>query len=175
MRTRRGHTLVECLIAIGLIGVVMSTLAVAMHGMHRSCQSVRKDSTTDLELGRLAAQLRTDAHRALSVKQKDSDEPEGTAAVSFALTAGVSVEYTLRATHVERLLRAGDEIRHRETYRLPNSSTATWQLRTDRTSPLVSLILQPVSAELGGPLGSGTIQIDAAVGLLPPPLPRDKS
>ena len=176
MRNRRGHSLVECLITIGLIGATMSTVAVAMHGMRRSCRTVREESATQLELGRLAAQLRTDAHRALSVKQDNSVDPTATAnAVSFSLAADVSVEYTLQATQIERLLRSGDEIRHRETYRLPVSVTAGWQVRTDRASTLVSLILQPASAALGGPLGFQTIQIDAAVGLLPPPLPRDES
>jgi len=176
MKSRRGHSLVECLISVGLIGAVMSTVAVAMHGMRRSCRTVREESTSQLELGRFAAQLRTDAHRALSVNRKGSVDPSVAAdVVSFALAAEVSVEYTLQATQIERLLRTGGEIRHRETYRMPISCTAGWQVQTDRASPLVSLILQPASTQPGGPLGFQTIQIDAAVGLLPPPPPRDES
>ena len=176
MRTRRGHTLVECLITIGLIGAVMTTVAVAMHGMRRSCRTVRQESTVELDLGRLAAQLRTDAHRALSVKHEDSDDPNETPdTLSFTLAADLSVKYTLRETHIERLLSAGDEIRHRETYRLPASFGADWQVQTDRPSPLVSLILEPESADPGSPFGFRTIQIDAAVGLFPPSLPRDES
>ena len=174
MRTRRGHSLVECLITIGLIGATLSILAVAMSRMHRSCLRVSQASTAELELERFALQLRTDAHQALSVERDGAnDATAGT--LLFTLADDLSVKYTLQATRVERLLRRGDEVRHRETYRLPKSFTAAWQVRTDRSSPLVSLKLEPGPVGSSVSLGFQSIQIDAAVGLFPSLLPSDES
>ena len=174
MRTRRGHSLVECLIAIGLIGATLSIVAVAMSQMHRSCRRVSEASTTELELERFAFQLRTDAHQAISVEREGANGATADALL-FGLAHELSVKYTLQATHVERLLHRGDEVRHRETYRLPKSFTAAWQVRTDRSSPLVSLRLEPGPVGSSVSLGFQAIQIDAAVGLFPSLLPSDES
>ena len=174
MRTRRGHSLVECLITIGLIGATLSIVAVAMSQMRRSCQRVSQASTTELELERFAFQLRTDAHRALSVEREGANDATGPALL-FRLADELSVKYTLQATHVERLLHRGDEVRHRETYRLPKSFTAAWQVQTDRPAPLVSLKLEPGPVGSSVSLGFQSIQIDAAVGLFPSLLPSDES
>jgi type II secretory pathway pseudopilin PulG len=176
MRNRRGHSLIECLVTIGLIGMTLSIVAVAMSQMRRSCQRVGEASTAELELERFSFQLRTDAHRALSAKRKaaDGEGPNGPELL-FTLADRQRVKYTLQTTRVERLLYQGDEVRHRDSYGLPKSFTGDWELRTDRSSPLVSLKLEPGSVESVGPMGYQSIQIDAAVGLLPSPRPRDES
>ena len=176
MRTRRGHSLVECLITIGLIGATLSVVAVAMSQMRRSSQRVSEASMTELELERFSLQLRTDAHRALSVEREGANGANATAGtLLFGLADELSVKYTLQATHVERLLHRGDEVRHRETYRLPKSFTAAWQVQTDRPAPLVSLKLEPGPVGSSVSLGFQAIQIDAAVGLFPSLLPSDES
>jgi type II secretory pathway pseudopilin PulG len=176
MRTRRGHSLVECLITIGLIGATLSIVAVAMSQMRLSCRRVSEASAAELELERFAVQLRSDAHQALSVEREGSDDANETSGtLLFKLSDERSVKYTLRTTHLERLLERGDEIRHRETYRLPRSFTALWQVQTDRSLPLVSLKLEPGPLGPGVPLEVQPIQIDAAVGLFPSLLSRDES
>lgn len=174
MRTRRGHTLVECLITIGLIGATLSIVAVAMNQIRLASQRVGQAATTEIDLERLALQLRTDAHRARSVKQEPANDATG-GTLWFSLDDELSAKYTLRTTHLERRLQRGDEVRHRETYRLPKSFTAEWQVQTDRSSPLVSLKLEPGPVGSSISLGFQTIQIDAAVGIFPSPLPSDES
>jgi len=176
MRTRRGHSLVECLIAIGLIGATLSIVALAMSQMRRSCRRVSQASTTELELERFAFQLRTDAHQALSVELEGADDATAAAGtLLFNLADELSVKYTLQAVQVERLVHRGDEVRHRETYRLPKSFTAAWEVQTDRPLPLVSLKLEPGPVGSNVSLGFQSIQIDAAVGLFPSLLPSDES
>jgi type II secretory pathway pseudopilin PulG len=176
MRTRRGHSLVECLIAISLIGATLSIVAVAMNQIRRTCRRVSEVSTVELELQRFAAQLRADAHQALSVEQTGANDANAAGGTLLLSLAGErSVKYTLRATHVERLLHRGDELRQRETYGLPKSVTAAWQVQTDRSLPLVSLKLEPGPVESGRPQGIQSIQINAAVGLFPALLSSDES
>ena len=176
MRTRRGYSLVECLITIILIGATLSVVAVAMSRMRLSCVRVSRASTEELELERFALQLRTDAHQALSVEEEEGNDATATGpALVFRLADGRWVQYTVQATHVERLLHRGDEVRHRETYRLPKSFAAVWQVQTDRSLPLVSLKLEPGPIGSSVSLGFQTIQIDAAVGLFPSQLPSDES
>ena len=160
MRTRGGFSLVECLIAISLMAVVFSTIAVAMSGLRRASRRIREESQVELDLERLSSQLRADAHLALSV---DLEAPD---ALLLTLRDERSVRYTLQARSVERVLRQGEEPRHRETYRLPPSCTADWQVDADRPAPMVSLTIDPGAAGSTNPLGFQAMRIDAAVGLL---------
>jgi type II secretory pathway pseudopilin PulG len=169
MKTRRGHSLVECVIAIGLIGATFTTVAVAMSGMYRTSRRVCRAAGTELDLERFAAQLRGDAHQSLSVKEDIVTSPSGDAkTLSLTLTSERSVYYTLREGHVERVLRRGDALQHRETYRLSGAFTARWFVDRDRARPMVSLILEAGAAGASSPLGFQAMRIDAAVGLLRP-------
>ena len=175
MKKRQGYSLVECLVAIGLISATLSTVAVATSGMYRCCQRVRGESVTELELERLAAGLRADAHQALSVKlDGHTDTEEAVDTLVLTLADERSVQYTLRAQRVERVLHYGDEVRHRETYRLPASFTARWEIERNRLLPMASLLLDPGPVGSNSPLGFQAMRIDAAVGLLQPLLaPRE--
>lgn len=90
----------------------------------------------------------------------------------LTLTDEHSVRYTLQAGSVERVLQQGEQPLHRETYRLPPSFTAHWQVDADRPSPMVSLRIDPGgvgsagSTGSTGPRGFQAIRINAAVGLL---------
>lgn len=167
MRKRGGFSLVECLIAISLMAVVFSTIAVAMSGLRRCSRRIREESQVELDLERFSSQLRADAHLALSVDLEDSADP-GSAAntLLLTLTDERSVRYTLQARSIQRVLRQGEEPRHRETYRLPPSCTAHWQVDVDRPSPMVSLRIDPGAADSTNPFGFQAMRIDAAVGLL---------
>ncbi len=167
MRRRKGFTLVECLAAIAMIGAAMTTVAVAMSGMHRACQRVREEIASEMELQRLAVQLRADAHEALSAKQEEGEEENAApGSVLLALGNEESVQYTVQAGHIQRVQRRGDELLHRETYRLPEEYSAHWELKKNGSAPMVSLKLEPHPVELSGRMGDRPVQINAAVGLL---------
>ena len=188
MKRRRGHSLVECLMAISLMTVAFGTVIVALEGMFRASRQVRNEAEMQLELVRFAAQFRADVHQALAVEADGLDDPGATAtAILLPLPEGRTVRYTLGPGRVERVLSRGDAVEHRETYRLPRSWSPGWQVQTDRSRPVVSLVLEPTSARAKGdspifaarklgqsPANGATIfqvrRIDATVGLLRPRL-----
>lgn len=62
MKRRRGFSLVECVVAIGLIAVAFTTVAVATGGIRRALARLRADVEIELGIERLAIQLCADAH-----------------------------------------------------------------------------------------------------------------
>ncbi len=167
MSRRNGYTLVECLVVIALIGTAMTTVAVAMSGMHRAGQRVRAETAVEMDLQRFAVQLRADAHEALSAEQEDGDDDKGSApTLRLTLRDDETVRYTVGEETVQRERRRGDERVHRETYRLPQAYTAHWELEESGLVPMVRMKLEPEPVELSSPMGTETIQIDAAVGVI---------
>jgi len=174
MRKRSGYSLVECLAAMSLIAATLATIAVAMHGMRRSCQRVGEESAADLDMERLAAQLRSDAHRARSVVIEPPADPDMPAhTLVLTLADNRTVQYTLATARLDRRVHQDGEVRHRESYRLPRSFTAQWQVDPARYRPMASLMVVPGRMESGSTLGFDPIRIDAAVGLLGPPTPSE--
>ena len=169
MRTRRGHTLVEVLVATTLFGVIFSTVGLTLHAMARSERQVGAALDADRELERLAVQLRQDAHQATSASTTDAREQTPPQSVlSLALPAGETVHYTLQSDRVERVLRHEQTVRHRETYRLPAGAVGRWQVQAERPVPLVSLVLELEQANSSVPIGAGAWRLDAAVRLFRP-------
>ena len=197
MRKRRGYSLVECLATFALIGTALTMVAVSMNGMQRACQRVRDDTLTEMELQRLALQLRTDAHAAASAREvvaaDDGSQPD---TLRLVLNGEESVDYMAAADVVRRELRRSEQVLHRETYRLPTAYTAQWMLETGNPSenqgkespreenqqagprvaagardphPVVSLRLEPEPVDRGGRPGGRALSISAAVGLIGPP------
>lgn len=170
MRPRSGYSLIECLVAISLIATTFTLVATSLHGMYRSSQSVRQDVEMETEWFRFAGQFRADAHQALSFALEEKSEPEVAAsALSLAWPDGRNVRYALRPQHIERVVLRGDEVVHRETYRLPAPAIPHWQINRDRLSPIVSLVLapKPMSAK-SVYFVSGEMRVDAALGLIQP-------
>jgi len=169
MTRRRGYSLVECLVAIALIAATFTAVAVATSGMYRACQRVGQESAVELELARLAAQLRADAHQAASVKlEVPADSSATPSTLSLVEDGGRSIDYKLRGGQVERVVRQRDTVGHRDGYRLPGTFAARWQVERDRPLALVSLILDPGPLGTSGTLGFEAFRVDAAVGLLRP-------
>ena len=175
MRTRRGHTLVEVLVAITLFGVTLSTIGLTLHTMARSERQVAVALDADRELERLTVQLRQDAHQATSASTADVGEQTPPQSVlSFVLPDEETVQYTLQSGRIERVLRHQQTVRHRETYRLPAAAVGRWQVQTERPVPMVSLVLDLAQANSSMPIGAGTCRVDAAVQLFPPHAPPSK-
>lgn len=177
MKKRRGYSLVECLITIGLIGAVLSIVAVVTNRVHCSCRRVAETSAAELELERFSAQLRSDAHRAVSVEKVEGNGDETPfTGLLLELADGSSVNYSLHTDYLERLRRPAGEAAQRETYRFPKSFSAVWQIDQERPRPLVSLRMDP-TADIGtyNSIGMRSIRINAAVGVLPRPFSPEES
>lgn len=169
MTARRGYSLIETLAAITLVSTTFTTVAVALHGMYRSTQRVQEELAVERELERFSVQFRADAHEATSAKAEPSSDPKKDPQIlSLSLADKQIAQYTLQPQRIDRALRRGDEVRHRETYRLPKGSVSRWQVQGERQIAIVSLILERQPAGSGG-LRAQTVHVDAAVGLLRSP------
>lgn len=167
MRTRRGYTLVECLVVLTLTGTALGTSALTMHALSRAERQVREEFQDAGDLARLAVQLREDAHQALSARIESSGEPPTSANVlSLPAPDDRIVQYTLQDANLERVVRQAGIVQHRETYGLPTATAAHWQVVSDRPRLLVSLVWAPEPGRAGGPPGSAMGRLDAAVQVL---------
>jgi type II secretory pathway pseudopilin PulG len=169
MKKRNAYSLVECLATLAIIATVMTTVAVSMSGLHRACRHVQRDTASEMDLQRFAAQLRTDAHGALSAQQEVAEADDNTVG-SMLLLLGEeeSVRYTVTADRIQREHLQNEKVIHRESYRIPETCQARWKVKENGSAPMVSLQLDPDPADPNGPLGQQTIQVNAAIGLLKP-------
>lgn len=166
MNARRGHTLIEATVVITMFGVILSTVALALHATRQANRHVRDESAAEVELTRFAAQLRSDAHQAASARL-DDPKPAGAhpLLLSLVLADNQTVDYTLQPQRIQRELRRGKAVMHRETYRLPASLTSKWLLRTGDRFSMVSLALEPVAGRSVGDTVTVPCRVDAAVHL----------
>ena len=149
-----------------MIGVILNAVALTLHATRQANRRVRNEADSQLELGRFAAQWRGDAHEARSAKLENPKEAGARPAVlSLALADDRTAEYTLQAECIERVLRRGQAVLHRETYRLPGFSTGRWLLRAGERSPLVSLVLESEAGQIGREAVALPYRVDAAVHL----------
>ncbi|MGO8751032.1 MAG: prepilin-type N-terminal cleavage/methylation domain-containing protein [Thermoguttaceae bacterium] len=164
---RSGHTLIEMLVALMLITFVFGTIGLMMHVAGDANRRVRDEVELEHGLSRFAAQLRSDAHQAQSATTRDSAAPQARASVlSLALPEQRTIEYALVPHRVERVVRRGEAVLHRETYPLPASSLARWHLETGRAATMVSLLMEPgAAAPTGRSPALDTYRMDAAVQL----------
>ncbi len=177
MSRRRGYTLIESLATIAMMGTVMTTVAVSMSGMHRASQRIREEAAIETDLQRLAAQLRADAHGALSAKMEGGKEEDTTAgSVLLALNDDEeSVRYSVTAQGLHREHLRGEEVLQRESYRLPDGCTARWELKESDSVALVSLTIVPTPGDAEDRWNNWNTEIIAAVGLLRHPPAQNKS
>ncbi len=172
MKKHRGYSLIECLVTIALIGTVMTTVAVSMSGMQRACHRAGEETSAEMELQRLAAQLRADAHEALSGQQEDGagTDPKTPAGVlRLVLNDEEEIRYTLGARTVNREHRRNKEVVHRESYRIPAGYAVGWKLDTGNPLPIVSLQFEPEPGCIGSPTGIRALEVAAVIGVLGQP------
>jgi hypothetical protein len=96
----------------------------------------------------------------------DENTPDGTLLLTFHDEE--SAQYTLQTRSVQRVQHRGDELLHRETYRIPDAVIARWELKENGPARMVSLKLDPDPGDVSGLMGNQTHQINAAVGVLRP-------
>lgn len=148
MRQRRGgHSLVEMLVAIMLLGTLLGTVSVAVSGMFRVDQTMRDELARDGALERFSAQFRSDVHQAASASLG-----EGPAAGELTLQGANdrATRYTVEPQKIQRVVKVGETTVHRETYGL---GAKGWKIEKDNGAPIVSVLL------------SDAIRVDAVVNL----------
>lgn len=157
-RRRPGWSLIETVVAHGLLAIVMAVSGTLFVALARSERNSLRSCAAQQALSRLNEQFRRDVHQARSVEILPGETPT----LKLAAADGEGARYVLENGY---LTRAAKE--HRETYRLPD---AEWSFHIDGDAPrTVTLKLNRPSAGLtsnGGELPSRVEwRLSAALGL----------
>ena len=157
---RAAFTLIEMLVVIMLATLLLASISTAIAALLRAQSRLEGDLRRATQLARFDAQLRSDAHRALSVEQPDQ------ATVVFQLPTQ-RIDYTIEPSRILRSLRQDDSILHREVFPLAAKTTVAWTIAEAEGAPLSGPVLSAtVTYEPADPTQGSTIdQIDAVVGL----------
>jgi prepilin-type N-terminal cleavage/methylation domain-containing protein len=163
---RRGFTLIEVVLVVGMASVILGAIGVVLHGVWRADLTARRHGTTMSSLAAVAAQFRRDVHAG----QIDSSAPLAGDSLAdglvIALPDDQAIEYRAAAGGITREVRGGGQISHRETYALPSGATAGWRRSAADSLPLVSLLVdRPREANQSALAGRRVLRIDAVVGL----------
>ena len=160
---RRGITLVELMVVVTMSGVIFSAAAVCLHSMYRADQRVRQETLHRSAVSRLARQFRTDAHRAVAARQLD-DNPADAQGLVFAGPSKRTIEYRVQDSEILRTVKDGEQVRHRDAFRLERGARVAWQI-DDGPKPMAAV--QIVRASPGGAASNGLQdRIEAAVGVI---------
>ena len=141
MPRRRGYTLTECLVAITLLGSLLGTVTLTLGVMYRADRNLRDAVDQERALEQFTARFRSDAHQALSASVSKPAEAKAPARELVLKSSGdETIQYTLVPQHVERVVRRGQTVVHRETYGV-TATVAGWQIRDDRKPTAISVSL----------------------------------
>ena len=148
-RHRHGITLVEMQVVITLMGVLLGLSGVCLHTMYRAQTRLEGNIQRRAALDRLALQLRTDAHSAVTARLLDD---EAAKALVLAAADGTEIVYRAQQSDVSRTVRAKAaeetgqtsraDFEHRDTFRLPGAAGVEWKLSED-AQPVVSMTVLP--------------------------------
>ena len=155
---RRGFVLIELAIVItitaAMAGIAISLLLVLL----RAEQIGRSHVARRAAIERLADRWRRDVSAAVGDVAVDRVEPRG---CRLQLTGDCVVRYVIGASGVSREERIGSRTMRRESYSLPDDSTAAIEADEATSSPIVSLTILPRDATLRP---GREIRIDAVQG-----------
>lgn len=138
---RDGYTLIETLVVIAILGVTLTIVALSMHALHRAEKRLRGELQDQLVIERLGAQLRTDAHQAIAVTTKNVAEDPQARVLTISLSKDDSIEYSLGTSGIERTVKRGSEVEHREHFHVAAAPGNSWIVDAARQHPLVALHL----------------------------------
>jgi hypothetical protein len=157
-------------VALSLLSVTLTTVTLTLHTLYQADHRLRDELTWESERERFEAQLRTDVHPAVEATIDSSDgEVSAVDTLELSLGADRTIRYSILPERIERCWHQANTVEHRESYRLPPSASARWQISEDRTPPIVTLVLELRSGDQSdeGAVTS-VVRIDAAVQLIRP-------
>jgi type II secretory pathway component PulJ len=139
---RSGISLVEMQVVISMMAVLLGFTGVCLHGMYRAQARLESNVQRRASLDRLWLRLCADAHSAVAVRLQDDDQTRQ----SLLLTAsdGAEIGYRTGQSEVQRIVRQGEKVLHRDTFRLPGAADVQWQL-SEGTQPVISAVVVPGS------------------------------
>jgi prepilin-type N-terminal cleavage/methylation domain-containing protein len=158
---RRGFTLIELMIVLFIFTFLLSSVALAIGTLLRAKNNMEDELTRAASLSRLAAQLRTDSHLALSV---EAINPEQAQPAGFRLNFNdQKIEYTEQPDRLIRTVYQDEESLHREVFSLAEGTSIEWQLPGESSELLTLAMTYTLSEDAG--TGQRTRRIIAIVGM----------
>ncbi len=157
---RRGASLIEVVIVVGVLTLVLTINAVTLHSLLRVGRAERDGQTAARAWTRLALAFRSDAHQALSLETAAAPRQR----LSFDSGARRRVSYEVKQSGglvITRTARRGDDVIGRETYTLGKSGAGIFEIAEIGDARLARLTL---SLSAASPLAPRTRVIDALVG-----------
>jgi len=165
-RSRPGYSLIEVLVAVTIVSMVMTAVAVAMQTMYRVDRQLKNNMAYGQVSPRLSLQLRTDVHGASDVAVLDGANAAGGILLTTA-TTGEVIEYRSEVGRIVRTWRSDGKELGREVYYLGKTTTFRWHI-TSLPSPMVEL---EIVRKMGKIEAADSLQVDrfvAAIGIRGP-------
>ena len=168
-RRNRGYSLVELLAVLSVFSVILGTVMLTLHAMYRTNSQMRDNLDNVVQRERLAAQLRSDTHEALSAELAEADgQPGSMTVLRLALHHARTIEYHLHAEKIARRVLSGERVHQQETYRVVPVLEKGWSIDSQRPHPLISVYIQQRPVESAdGHHGLVPIRLDAAIRIVP--------
>ena len=148
-----GYSLIELLVVITVLASLLGLCVGTLHLLMKLDRAGRDASDEAADLFRLARDFRADVHAAT-----DAEPPSPSAErFSLALGEGRTVDYAIRPGAITRLVRLGDRVVGRESYRRPAKAPASFDVVRHEGSPPIA-VLRVVLLPEGMPDGPGREQ-----------------
>jgi prepilin-type N-terminal cleavage/methylation domain-containing protein len=134
-KLRQGFTLIELVTVVGMVSLVMTSLAVAISSLHRVNRKLRDEYPAAAAVAKLCSQLRLDVHGA---RQAELVTDAGRPLLRLTRPDQRIVEYGMKQDRASRIVRLEDQIERQEYFLLARGSELEWTLDSD-SSPFVTL------------------------------------
>jgi prepilin-type N-terminal cleavage/methylation domain-containing protein len=165
-KMRRGYSLIEMLVVIAITGTTLTIVALIMHTLYQADRRLREDLEEQRNLQRIASQLRTDAHQAISVATSKVAENPLARVLTLSFSDNRIIEYSLAGKGVDRIVKRGSEVVHRDRFQFASASGSFWIMDATREQPLIALhLLDRLSADGSRQSEHEVTVIQATVGL----------
>ena len=133
---RRGYTLIESLVVIVLTSTTLTVVTVTMHTLHRAEHRLREDLQSQRALEQLAFRLRQDSHGAASAAIGEVTEARSRS-LTLVTPDEQRIEYSSAGTGIERVVRRGETISHRDRFLLAAAADSFWTIDTRFERPVI--------------------------------------
>ena len=161
---RRGISLVEMLVVIGLSSLILSLIATCLHGLYRADGRTRLRLEERAAITQLSLRLRADAHAAVHAELLTPSTPDELAGLALIAADGRRIEYRSATRRIERTVSQDGRTIHRDAFRLPLAQ-ATWELETAMGRSLVAVVLTTSALGSSAAVRAAAERLEAAVGL----------
>lgn len=167
-RRRSGFTLVELLAVLAVFSVAMGLIVLSIVALQKAGNRVQSGITANAEWDRFVHQFRTDAHtaRAYALSQS-TPEIEHPDTLSLTLADGTTIEYRLAHDLIQRRVRAGEVVQHRESYGIAPVTNPGWQISRSEPVPLVGVSARLLALQSGHAAETRPQRVESAIGLSP--------